>query len=152
PRRWRGRAVLSLCVVLLGVCPPTAVAQQSLPDTIVTKPTAPTSPEEAQIKAFVDQHASDLGAAEPAKIKRARQDLLEPLLNPNVSSTFRIAYAKALEPSLSQFTSEKRDTDVVAINCLFIAGELATEQGLSVVEKQLNNADAVIRYSACRGL
>jgi len=136
----------------------TARAQGGLPPEIWRSPSPPGSESVAQIKKFITERSSDLaaqdsvniGAAEATRIKRARQDLLQPLADPQVSAPFRLEYGKQLEPLLSKLAADKRD--MVAINALLIAGELATEHGVSVLEKQAGAKDPVVRYTAARGV
>jgi len=133
------------------------MGQQGLPTELPTRIAPPTGAEIDQIKKFITDRAADLaggsegavGAAEAARIKRARAEILEPLSDDRVSARFRIEYGKQLDPVLSRLAADPRD--MVSVNALLIAGELATEQGVAILEKHLGAKNAVVRYTAAAG-
>ena len=153
-----GRAVLAIALSFAIFAAPRTMAQGGLPAEIARKITPPSGEETAAIKKFVTERVADLGAndaavigsAEATKIKRARQELLEPLADTQVSAPFRIEYARQLDQALQRLSADKRD--IVAINALIIAGELAADPGVAILEKQLGAKDPVVRYTAARGM
>ncbi len=156
PALGRALRVLMVGAACLGALP--AAAQQGLPPGLPTQTTAPTGADVEAIKKFVADRSPDLsgggdgpiGAAEAARIKRARTELLEPLADDRVSPLFRIEYSRQLEPVLSKLAADPRDQ--VAVPALLIAGELATEQGVAIAEKQLAAKLAVIRFAAASAI
>lgn len=123
---------------------------QGLQAGLARQPQTLTSEQLDTVRKYAEQFLPDLDSTDSAKIKRARTSLLEPLEDTQVSGPFRIAYTRVLEPRLSQLVADKRE--VVAINSLYITGELATDGGLAILQKQISSPDAVVRYAAVRGI
>lgn len=139
------------CAAALGLVATASAQVQTLPKDIVTATSTLSASQIETIKQFVSSNVGDMGAeSEPLKIRRARQTLLDPLHDTQVSAPFRLEYTRALEVKLGELSSGTKS--VVVVNALLVAGELATEPGVAIVEKQLGNKDVSIRYTAVKGL
>jgi hypothetical protein len=143
------RAALALgvvsWVVLAGLGAPLAWAQA--PPLSVVQSVAGLSPaDQGLIKAFVDRHAPDLSSAEPARIRDARNALMQPLADPRVGVPFRLEMSRQLAPVLDRLTRDP--TPVVAVNAVRLAGEIATDRSADVVAAALTSQDPSVRLSA----
>lgn len=153
----RMRRVGAIVAIALGVLSglsgtATVSAQvQTLPKDIVTATSSLTPSQVDTIKQFVTANVGDLAAdTDPIKIRRARQTILDPLQDTAVSAPFRLEYSRALEGKLGELANSSKN--IVAVNALLIAGELATEPGVAIVEKQLGSKDVSIRFTAVKGI
>lgn len=146
------RAVLLLGVAFTLFAPGAVWAQvQTLPKDIVTATSALSLAQIDAIKQFVAANVGDLAAdTDPLKIRRARNTIMDPLQDTQVSAPFRLEYTRALQGKLSELVGSGKS--IVVVNALLVAGELATEPGVAIVEKQLGNKDISIRYTAVKGL
>ncbi|MFN9992357.1 MAG: hypothetical protein ACK54H_03345 [Phycisphaerales bacterium] len=118
---------------------------QCIPATIVEKISLSADDEQA-IAACVASHSTNLGGTDAGLIKADRAKLLEPFSSKQVSASFRVRYAKALIPVITPL-AEKSD-EIVAVNALVIAGELATDSSLDLITRQLSRSESAIRYQA----
>jgi hypothetical protein len=124
----------------------TSVAQaQCIPTAIVEKISL-SSDDEQMINACVASHTTNLGGSDAGLIKADRAKILEPFSSKQVSASFRVRYAKALLPVITPL-AEKSD-EIVAVNALVIAGELATDSSLDLITRQLSRSESAIRYQA----
>lgn len=106
--------------------------------------------QQAEVARCAQENAANLGSPEHDKRKNARLLLLRPLDNPQVSTAFRINYAKALEATLT--TVAENPDDVIAVNALIVAGELSTESSVGMLLQHLDSARPGLRYEASYGL
>ncbi len=85
----------------------------------------------------------------PEQISQSRNALLAPL-NPSagrrVSVAFRVEVGTSLLPIITPLTKDTRD--IVAINALRLAGELATANSLQVALDALGDSRPSVRYAA----
>jgi len=105
----------------------------------------------AQVSAFVSERIDLLRSGDPASVRQARRDLLAPLRTPTVESAFRIRYNGALQQAGLERLASHAD-DLVAINAVIIAGELATQLSVSIIDAALNDARPAVRYEAARAV
>lgn len=143
--------VVGVVVGVAGLAGEASGQVQSLPKDVVTATSTLSATQVEAIKQFVAANIGDLGAdADPVKIRRARNTIMDPLQDAQVSAPFRLEYTRALEAKLSEFSGSSKS--IVVVNALLVAGELATEPGVAIVEKQLGNKDVSIRFTAVKGL
>jgi hypothetical protein len=137
--------------LLLALAPCSWAQVNNLPAEVVRSTRQLVPDQVDMIRGYLKDTVEGLGAAaDPAKIRKARLAILEPLQDQQVSAPFRLEYSRALADKLTEFTG-KTDT-IVVINALFVAGELATEQGVGIVEKHLSSKDTSVRFAAIKGL
>lgn len=148
-RRIRPLAPL-LALAAIGSFVRTSPGQCQIAPEIVRSSADLTALQRDAVKAFVSCATPGLSAPEPFKIVQARQMLLEPLHDPQASVPFRLELSKQLEAILAGLAGDARD--IVAINALLVAGELATDQGLTIAEKQLANPDPAVRYESVHSI
>lgn len=146
--RMRGLQVLAATLaawMFATIC----VAQPPLPDQIVSQ--GPNGPSDEQlIREFVSFNVSRLDGTEPAEWSRAKSRLISPFERTQVSVSFRTFYSEALTPELRRL--RQSENAGVARMALYIAGELATEDGIALVEESIRDEDAADRYAAAFGL
>ncbi len=105
----------------------------------------------ATVTKFIASHSANLGGAEnPQAIKRDRTALLEPLADSQASPAFRLKYSETLIPILTPLA--KAEADVVVINSLVIAGDLATAQAVDLLAAGIKSTKPAIRFQAAYGL
>lgn len=139
-----------LALSALGLFVPTSPGQCQIAPEIVRSSADLTGAQRDAVKEFVACATPGLSAPEPLKIVQARQMLLEPLHDAQVSVPFRLEFSRQIEAILAGLATDKRD--IVAINALLVAGELATDQGLTIAEKQLANPDPAVRYETVHAI
>jgi hypothetical protein len=122
---------------------------ESLPTDIRRAPQL-TSAQEQAVQSFVKEHTSNLASDNPQFIKRDRSALLEPLADLEASPKFRFTYAEALIPTLESLAGNANE--MVVINAMVLAGDLATAQGVTYLTKGLTAAKPAVRYQAAFGL
>lgn len=128
-----------------------SVAQTTIPGDAVTASDLSDIQKDV-IKRVVDAHKAGLsGQADKAKneIKKSRNALLEPMQNAGISVQFRLYYSELLAKELKPLISSERE--VVAINALRIAGELATTTSLDLLSDGLKDKRAGVRFAAVNG-
>ncbi len=111
--------------------------------------TALSTGERGEVAAFVRDELGGL-EGEPDKVKIARDHLLAPLAQSSVSVDFRGAMGEALIPELARLIKSPRD--LVAVNALRLAGELATSSSVNLVLPALNDPRQSVRSAACTAL
>lgn len=123
---------------------PSAFAQltASLPGSIVQSGTVSPAARQ-QIQSYVESVSGSLDSDDIRDAARAREQLVRPLEDRDVSVAFRQAYGQALAPVLSAHS----DSDDVQkqLLALRLAGELATSDSLRILRKHLKSDDAGIR-------
>lgn len=98
---------------------------------------------------FVKDHSTNLGSDNPQLVKRDRIALLAPLSDPQASPAFRLRFSEALAPLLGDLATSV--SEIVVINSLVIAGDLATAQGVEVLIEGLASQKPSVRYQAAFG-
>ncbi|MDX2132282.1 MAG: hypothetical protein SFY69_09540 [Planctomycetota bacterium] len=143
-----GRAAIVIAGIACAGAP--ALAQQcTIPPEIVTAITL-TPDAEAQLRACALENARDLDSPDAQKRRASRQALTRPLEDPNVSAAFRLRYSAALAEPINRAVAST--DEVVAVNALVFAGELATDPGLTVLLDQLASPRPALRYQAAYGI
>lgn len=104
--------------------------------------------DEATVREFVERHATValLAHVDTEVIRQARSRLVRPLLDRDVSASFRLTYSRLLLPVLGPLISHERD--VVAVNAIVIVAELGTGEAIDAVNKVARSKSAVVRYQA----
>lgn len=149
--RWKTRLGAGLVAGLLALAgTPAVYAQDALPATLISAPGAIDTAGRAQIKDFIAKHKDGLTSAEIPVFQRARAAILDPLNKDSVSVSFRSAYTDELLPVLQPLTGDSRD--LVAVNSLRIAGELATTKATGLLEAATKSPKVVVRYEAVAGI
>ena len=136
---------LAVCAAL-GLARP-AEAQRALTQEIVESANL-TQGDRDRIRTHVESNRSGLTGDETA-IRRARTELVEPMISGRPSVAFRIEYSRALEPVLQPLITDSRD--IVAANALQVLGELATPGSTSLLVRGLSDPRPSVRYAAAFG-
>lgn len=128
-----------------------AAAQvDQLPPSLTNKPGGITPAEQTTIQEFVDRHIPRLTAADPDNRQGGARALRQPLLDENVSVSFRLAYGQAIrQPLRDVIRSSDEQSRVLA---LLIAGQVATEPCARLAVEVLEDENPVIRYAAATAL
>lgn len=109
-----------------------------------------TAAQEQAVQSYVKEHVANLASDNPQFIKRDRTALLEPLADAEASPKFRFTYAEALIPTLETLAGNANE--MVVINAMVLAGDLATAQGVNYLTKGLTAAKPAVRYQAAFGM
>jgi hypothetical protein len=144
-----GLATFVATAITLVASLPAAAQGDSLPTDIRRAPQLTPAQEQA-VQSFIKQHVKNLASDNPQFIKRDRNALLEPLADLEASPKFRFTYAEALLPTLETLAANAND--MVVINAMVLAGDLATAQGVNFLTKGLAAAKPAVRYQAAFGL
>ena len=140
--------VVAACIALVASLP--AAAQgEGLPTDVRRAPQL-TAVQEQAVQTFVKQHVANLASDNPQLIKRDRNALLEPLADPEASPKFRFTYTEALLPTLEELAGHPNE--MVVINAMVLAGDLATSQGVTFLSRALAASKPAVRYQAAFGL
>ena len=140
----RSRTLFSIFAAALAMTAPALTASAQV---------APITPDssDAQVTAYVSERLGGLSSAEPMAIRQARIDLLAPLHRAEVDGSFRLKYSGALQQGgLATLATDSDDR--VAINAIVVAGELATQLSVSILEHALGDDREAIRYEAARSM
>lgn len=109
------------------------------------------APEQATAVAnYVKDHSANLASNDPQQIRRDRAALLSPLADAQATPAFRIRYSEALAPIIRPLAENA--SEIVAINALVLAGDLATSGGAEILTKAADSSKPAIRYQAAYGL
>lgn len=128
-----------------------ALAQPRCIPQSLTQSTTISEAQKQEIARCIDRVKADLASEDPAAIRRARDEMERPLLDPDVSIAFRIEYTRQLLPILEPLAKHERD--IVAANALHLAGELATPlAGELLTRVGLRSERPAVRYAAAYGL
>lgn len=141
-------AVVCVSLGTLAVDVPNAWAQSAaLAETIVTSSDLTADQREA-VKQFVDAYKAGLSGS-AVEIKRSRNALLEPLRGARVTVAFRLEYTRQLTPVLRPLITSTNE--VVAVNSLRVAGDLATASSVEMLADALKDKRVGVRYIASSG-
>jgi hypothetical protein len=121
-----------------------------LPPAIIQKAEPPDAAQKTQIQEYVNANSANLGGAIDEKFRRDRDNLLAPLGDAKISTSFRLEYGRTLNDVISKLS---KDADRMrAINGLFMAGELATKDSLLLLQDYLSAEHGDMRYAAAAGI
>jgi hypothetical protein len=132
------------------------MAQQSfaqivdIPDAVRQKTGELTPDEKAGIKAFVVEHSKNLESADPLLVKKDRDAILAKLEGGNIGVPFRLEYDSQLHESLTKMLRNENQKTV--LNGLVIAGSLATDRSMQLVQGKLGDPAVAIRFEAACSL
>jgi len=146
PVRWT-TVCLALCAALIAA--PDAAAQ-GLADQIVQAPQL-----DAQARRTLDQFVRErvalLESASPEAVEQARRELTEPFRRQGVraSVAFRLGMSDALAGALERLA--QHESDFVAANALLVAGPLATGDGVTALQRGVDDPRPSVRYAAAVG-
>jgi hypothetical protein len=108
------------------------------------------SAQQAEIQAFVNARAEELTAPDFSRVKRARDALLAPLGQANVSVSFRQAYSRALWPRIEALLdAESIESRLTGMR---LAGALGTEEPTARLIELLSSDDDGLRVFAAQRL
>lgn len=114
-------------------------------------PITPGQATDSQIAQFVGDRLGALGSGEPLAIRNARTALLAPLRSDDADSSFRLQYSSALQNGgLARLATDTEN--LVAINAVVIAGELATPLSVNILQEAMEDQREAIRYEAARSI
>ena len=136
------RTLIPAAALLLSVPSATAQVSSSLPGSIVQSGTVSGAARQ-QITDFVESVTGSLDSDDIRNAARAREQLLRPLQDRDVSVAFRQAYGEALGSMLDSY-SESEDVQQRLL-ALRVGGELATSDSVRIIRKHLTSSDAGIR-------
>jgi hypothetical protein len=132
-------------MVAAGVAVPSVMAQPLAAGVIGAANIGET--EKKTIEDFVALHIKDLASGEAEKVRKGKNALVNPLLERVVSVPFRLEYSRVLlAADLANLCKDKNDT--VAINALRLAGEVAENGTVALVEEGFKDTRSAIRYAA----
>lgn len=137
------RRIATMLVALVGLIGPAPWAlAQELPATVIQSG-EPTD----TIKKYVEGCMADMAGPDAVKIRQGRDRMLAPLKNPVVSVKFRQEASRAAERDLRRLADSQ--VELVSINALRVAGELATlDTGTLVADKLKDSRRSVRLFSA----
>lgn len=144
------RVLPPVAAFLLSLAAPAYAQTNDLPATLIRATSSLSTSDEDALKKYVDLSIKDLGSDDPAKIRRARTELLKPLTDAEVGAPFRLSYSKVLEPLLTPLVKDKRER--VAGNSLRVAGEVASTSCATLVLSQLDRPEPSVRFLAVQAL
>jgi hypothetical protein len=125
----------------------TVRAQAEIPKEVIEATVLSPAQEEA-VKKFIAERLP--GLSDKDAMKRSRDELLAPFRSAKVSVAFRQVYTTAAVPELTKLSESPDDLKVV--NCLRIAGEIATSDATVILEKKLADPRPAVRFAAVNGL
>ncbi len=137
--------MLAAAFALVGVLGSPALAQ-GIPDAIRTKTEQLSADEANQVKQYVTDNSKNLMSGDPQLMKKDRDALLEPLQKGDTGVSFRIACERELLPKIQQMVASKED--LIAVNGLILAGDLATTGAVGVIETKIGDKAAAVRFQA----
>lgn len=142
---------MSLCAAALvfALTPSVALAQGDEIGADVRRTPQLTQNQAELVATFVKAHSANLGSDNPQLIKRDRMALLAVLADPQASPAFRLRFSEALAPTLNSLSTNA--SEIVVINSLVIAGDLATAQGVELLTRGLASSKPSVRYQAAFG-
>jgi hypothetical protein len=105
----------------------------------------------ARIGEFIGERLAQFESGNPISIRQARMDLLTHLRDPDANSAFRFQYSAALQQAgLTRLATS--DEDLVAINAIIVAGELATQLSVTILDRAADDARPAVRLVAARSM
>lgn len=135
---------------LLSLASP-VLAQVAQLDAAVIGADVVTDDQKGAIRKYVETHAPKLGSEIANDVEAGREALIDPLLQPRVSASFRVAYSAEAVPAL-RGALDKAKNDHQAINALSALGEIATKDAAEVAIASLTSKSIAVRYQAAFAL
>jgi|GEM_PF-2620500 len=127
------------------------LAASALPCAALAAPIDPGTVSDAEMSSFVRDRLGSMGSGDPVAVREARIDLIAPLFTPETDSAFRLQYSGALQQGgLAKLASG--DDELVAINAVVIAGDLATQLSVAILDQALSDDRPAVRYEAARSM
>lgn len=127
-----------------------AVRAEAQLDASIVNASTISAAQQQKITDHVKTHMAELSGGDPEKVKKAKNALTTPTLEPAVSVPFRLAYSQTLmDEKLATLCKDTNET--VAINALRIAGEVAENQTIGLVQDGMKDKRSAVRYAAVFG-
>lgn len=126
-----------------------AGAQEPFPAETLSASTL-TAEQHQQIEAFLDEVVAGLASGEAVEIMSARRAAQRELTSAAVRVPFRLEFATIAAPKLAPLT--KSDNDLVAINAIYVLGDVAAGQTAVTLLDALKDEREAVRYAAVVGL
>lgn len=104
---------------------------------------------ERQIRDCVAANIKLLESDDRGEMRKGREWLLKPLVNPGASVSFRLEYTAAATAALERIAGG--ESEPRAINALIVAGALGTTQGAAVLDRFAQDQRGAVRYAAVTG-
>lgn len=143
--------VTMLLAGALSVVAPAAVvvAQGQIPVETIRRTVL--NPDEVRnLGPWAKERVEKLADPDAAVMKRARDELLTPLKDLQVSVAFRQAFSDAAVPELRKLMGHPQD--VVVVNALRVAAETATSDASVLLEEKLGDSKVAVRFAAVNGI
>lgn len=102
--------------------------------------------QEAQIGEYVKAHSTKLTDKDAEEIKKDRTALINPIVQNNPSTAFRISYSAKVLPVVTDLVKNPREE--VAISALVVVGELATDRAANVIKGEFGAKSPAVRAQA----
>lgn len=136
--------ILAAAFVLIA---PSATAQVTgnLPGSIIQSGSISAAAQQ-QIQSYVDSVTGALASDDLRESSRAREQLLRPLEDRDVSVAFRQAYGQSLADVIAEHSSS--DDVQKQLLALRVAGELATTDSVRIIREHMSSDDAGVRLFA----
>lgn len=147
----RLRSILTILLACVAMLLPVtrAMAQAEIPVDIIQGTTL-TEEQKQVIDKFIAQRLPDLSSSDPAVMKKSRDELLRPFRNTQISVAFRQSFSDRIVGELDKNAGNAKD--LIAVNALRIAGDVATGGTSTLLEKKLSDSNDAVRYAAVNGL
>lgn len=127
-----------------------AAFAQVIPDSTVRTSPVLNADQRRVVGDFASAVGPRLTSDTPAEISRARDAIIESLADRATSAAYRLELGRGLEAVLN--AAARDDRELVAVNALTVAGRLATESSLSLVENGLASPRVAVRYVAANAV
>jgi hypothetical protein len=119
---------------------------QPIPAAVVTKVDQLSDAEKKQVADYVASNSANLLSSDKLLVKKDREALVQPLTTQGISVSFRIAYDREVMPKIAPMLNA--GAQMVVINGLIIAGELATDNSIALVQQKIGDKEPAIRFDA----
>ncbi len=103
-----------------------------------------------EISDQVQTNMSLVGSGSPAQVRDGRSALLKALRKSGMSNSTRLQYSSSLQQA-GLGAMATRDDDLIAINAVIIASEIATPLSVTILGDAIDDSREAIRYEAARG-
>jgi len=124
-----------------------AIALAPSPSSAQTSSIVPGTSKAGEISDYVSQRLRSLESGDPGPLRKARRELITQLSSPDADSVFRLQFSTALQQAGLDRLASSPD-DLVAINAIVVAGELATQLSANILERASTDDRPAIRYEA----
>lgn len=143
-----------IAALALACIPARSDAQNKpIPEAIIRSSSSLQSSQIDEIKRFVGDAMSNDNWGSDHRIRQARNAVMEPLADAQVSAPFRLEYSKQLEPHLERLAGGAAPRNELAVvNALLIAGDIATDASVAIAEKRLSDESVAVRYAAVKAM